>query len=161
MVKSYSCYCLNNETSTQCNRGYTTETPSISYNMYLYIRLVATLYFTSLIIDENNFYWTWSPVRCGSHQGGSLQNILGDERTCRTTLALAYVLRCLSAAWSQLQMKKRSPSGSECWMVCHRWTLEIEFNKRLSSSIIRLVNYNVTTSLIYNWYYRRCLGFQW
>ena len=57
--------------------------------------------------------------------------------------------------------RRRSPSGSECWMVCHRWTPEIEFNKRLSSLIIRLANYSVTTSLIYNWYYRRYLGFQW
>jgi len=46
-------------------------------------------------------------VRHGSHWGGSLQNRLGDERTCGTTLASAYVLRRLSAAWSQLQMKKR------------------------------------------------------
>ena len=38
---------------------------------------------------------------------------------------------------------------SECWMVCHHWTLEIEFNKRLSLSIIKLANYSVTTSLIY------------
>ena len=49
----------------------------------------------------------WQLVRCGSHWGGSPQNGLGDEQTCRTTLASAYVLRCLSAAWSQLQMKKR------------------------------------------------------
>ena len=40
---------------------------------------------------------------------------------------------------------------SEYWFVCHRWTPEIEFNKRLSSSIIRLANYSVTTSLIYKW----------
>ena len=53
-------------------------------------------------------------VRHGSHRGGSLQNVLGDERTCGTTLASAYVLRRLSAAWSQLQMKEGSPSGSEC-----------------------------------------------
>ena len=45
-------------------------------------------------------------VRHGSHQGGSPQNGLRDERTCGTTLASAYVLRCLSAAWSQLQMKE-------------------------------------------------------
>ena len=57
--------------------------------------------------------------------------------------------------------RRESPSGSEYWLVCCCWTPEIEFNKRLSSSIIRLVNYSVTTSLIYNWYYRRCLGFQW
>ena len=48
-------------------------------------------------------------VRCSSHQGGSLQNGLGDERTCGMTLALAYVLHCLSAAWLQLQMMGRSP----------------------------------------------------
>ena len=60
---------------------------------------------------------TWesdNTVSHGSHQGGSLQNVLGDEQTCGTTLASAYVLHHLSAAWSQLQMKERSPSGSEC-----------------------------------------------
>ena len=41
--QSYFCQCLNTETSTRGNRGYTTETPSISYNIYLYIRLVVTL----------------------------------------------------------------------------------------------------------------------
>ena len=59
--------------------------------------------------------WTYlTVVRRGSHRGGSPQNGLGYERTCGTTLASAYVLRRLSAAWSQLQMKERSPSGSEC-----------------------------------------------
>ena len=53
-------------------------------------------------------------VRRGSHQGGSLQNVPRDERTCGTTLASAYVLCCLSAVWLQLQMKERSLSGSEC-----------------------------------------------
>ena len=60
---------------------------------------------------------TWesdNTVRRGSHWGGSPQNRLGDERTCGTTLASAYMLRCLSAVWSQLQMKERSPSRSEC-----------------------------------------------
>ena len=46
-------------------------------------------------------------VRCGSHWGRSLENGLRDEQTCGTTLASAYVLCCLSAVWSQLQMKKR------------------------------------------------------
>ena len=35
--------CLNTETSTWGNRGYTTETPSISYSRNSYIRLVVTL----------------------------------------------------------------------------------------------------------------------
>ena len=46
-------------------------------------------------------------VRHSSHQGGSPQNRLGDEWTCGTTLASAYVLRHLSAVWLQLQMKGR------------------------------------------------------
>ena len=53
---------------------------------------------------------TWesdNTVRCGSLQGESPQNRLGDERTCGTTLASAYVLCRLSATWSQLQIKER------------------------------------------------------
>ena len=46
-------------------------------------------------------------VRRSSHWGGSPQNGLRDERTCGTTLASAYVLRRLSATWSQLQVKER------------------------------------------------------
>ena len=40
---SYSCQCLNTETSTQGNRGFTTEILSISYTITLYKRLVVTL----------------------------------------------------------------------------------------------------------------------
>ena len=46
-------------------------------------------------------------VRHGLHWGGSLQNGLRDEWTCGMTLASVYVLYCLSAVWSQLQIKKR------------------------------------------------------
>ena len=51
------------------------------------------------------------PITVGrsSHWGGSLQNRLRDEWTCGMTLALAYVLRCLSAVWSQLQIMGESP----------------------------------------------------
>ena len=45
--------------------------------------------------------------------------------------------------------KRGSLSGSEYWLVYRRWTLEIEFNESLSLLIIRLANYNVTTSFIY------------
>ena len=41
--QSYPCQCLNTETSTWGNRGFTTETSSISYTIHLYIRLVVTL----------------------------------------------------------------------------------------------------------------------
>ena len=39
----YSCQCLNTETSTQGDRGFTTETSNISYTISLYIRLVVIL----------------------------------------------------------------------------------------------------------------------
>ena len=54
---------------------------------------------------------TWesdNTVRHSSHWGGSPQNGLGDEWTCGTTLASAYVLRRLSATWSQLQILGRN-----------------------------------------------------
>jgi len=38
-------------------------------------------------------------VRHGSHWGRSPQNGLRDEQTCRITLASAYMLYYLSAAW--------------------------------------------------------------
>jgi len=41
--QSYFYQCLNTEMPTQNNRGFTTETLSISYTIYLYIRLVVTL----------------------------------------------------------------------------------------------------------------------
>ena len=40
---SYFYQCLNTETSAQSNRGFTTETPNISYTIHLYIRLVVIL----------------------------------------------------------------------------------------------------------------------
>ena len=90
--------------------------------LYIYYRLLvhATTIITCPYVHAlfscpiTHLYMFFLSVRCGSHRGGSLQNVLGNEWTCGTTLASAYVLCCLSAAWSQLQMKERSPSGSEC-----------------------------------------------
>ena len=67
--------------------------------------------------DELIKLWkmTFQAVRCSSHQGGSPQNGLGDEWTCGTTLASAYVLYCLSAVWSQLQMKERKCYKTRVW----------------------------------------------
>jgi len=46
------------------------------------------------------------------HTGGeSPQDGLRVMQTCRTTLASAYVLHCLSAAWLQLQMIERNLKG--------------------------------------------------
>jgi len=39
----HSCQCLTTETSTQNDREYATETLSISYSIYLYIRLIVIL----------------------------------------------------------------------------------------------------------------------
>jgi len=48
-----------------------------------------------------------------------------------------------------LDNRKKSKIGVSADLVCYCWILEIEFNKSLSSLIIRLVNYSVTTSLIW------------
>jgi len=65
----------------------------------------------SILTWDSNLYALvtveMSYVRRSSHQDGSPQNRLGDEWTCGMTLASAYVLRRLSATWSQLQMKGR------------------------------------------------------
>jgi len=60
-----------------------------------------------VLLDSRAMGLVMSSVRRGSHRGRSPQDGLGDEQTCGTTLASAYVLRCLSAAWSQLQMKEK------------------------------------------------------
>ena len=57
--------------------------------------------------------------------------------------AVCLLHSCNFRWWGEVQ------AGSEYWLVCCCWTLEIEYNKRLSSLIIRLANYSVTTSLIY------------
>ena len=43
MLESYSCQCWDTKTSAWSNKSYTTETLSISYSIYLYIRLVVIL----------------------------------------------------------------------------------------------------------------------
>ena len=56
MAELYSYQYLNIETSAQGNRSYTTETLSIFYKNFLYIRLVITLQFASLKINKDNSY---------------------------------------------------------------------------------------------------------
>jgi len=89
-------------------------------------------------------------VRHGSHQGWKsarwtwtcvdLWNDLGFS------LCAAPSVYRMVATSDDREKSKREVSTD---LVCHCWTPEIEFNKRLSLSIIRLVNYSVTTSLIY------------
>jgi len=66
--------------------------------------------------------WSWLQLMC-----------------CTIYLPHSHNFRC----WEEVQDK------SECWLVCHCWTPEIEFNKSLFLSIIKLANYSITTSLIY------------
>ena len=73
----------------------------IACRLYLRIRM------REAIVKEQVQWILLYVVRHSSHWGGSLQNGLEDEQTCGTTLASAYVLRHLSATWSQLQMKER------------------------------------------------------
>ena len=48
-----------------------------------------------------------------------------------------------------LDNRKKSKMEVSADLVYHYLILEIEFNKNLSLLIIRLVNYSITTSLIY------------
>ena len=76
--------------------------------LLLYIYYYIVVHATTMCLPHVHppcFYLMF--VRRGSHWGGSPQNGLRNERTCGTTLASAYVLCRLSAAWSQLQMKER------------------------------------------------------
>jgi len=76
---------------------------------YVWNNFISSFFTADVDMDQES---TLSPilsafVRHGSHRDRSPQNRLGDERTCGTALASAYVLCRLSAMWSQLQMKKR------------------------------------------------------
>ena len=59
-----------------------------------------------------------------------------------TTLPVCYVV-------TTSDNRKKSKIRVSTDLVCHYWTPGIKFNKSLSLSIIRLVNYSVTTSLIW------------
>ena len=63
-------------------------------------------------------------------------------------LQLMYCAVCLLRNYN-FRWKRESLSESKYWLVCRHWTPEIKFNESLFLSIIRLANYNVTTSLIY------------
>ena len=69
---------------------------------------------TSFVLDKEDswinimlmFLWFLSDMVYTS--GKILQDRLRDMQTCRIILASAYVLHCLSATWSQLQIRGRS-----------------------------------------------------
>ena len=103
------------------------------------------------LLVVRSFVLEWRVVVSGAvHTGLEVRRMDSEmsglvERPWLQLMCCAVCLPC----GRNFRWRRGSPSGSECWMVCRRWTLEIEFNKRLSSSIIRLANYSVTTSLIY------------
>ena len=120
-------------------------------SVYILSKSVHTFLYHNIVFFYFFFTFYFILVRHSSHWGRSLQDGLRDEQTCGTTLAsVIYCAICLPCGrnfrwWGEVQDR------SKCWLVCCCWTPKIKFNKRLSSLIIRLVNYNVTTSLIYKW----------
>jgi len=89
-------------------------------------------------------------VRHGSHQGWKFTRWARRYADLWNNLGFSLCIAlpvCHIVATSD--DKEKSKMGVSADLVCRCWTLVIEFNKSLFSSIIRLVNYSITTSLIY------------
>ena len=105
-----------------------------------------------IIRNTNNnipfFRWRMSGV---VHTGAeSLQDRLRDMWTLLNNLGFSLCAAppvCHVVAISDNRKKSEMEVSAD--LVYHCWILGIEFNKSLSSLIIRLANYSVTTSLIY------------
>ena len=93
----------------------------------------------SLIILSGAVYTMVEVCRMDLEMSGLVEWSWLQLMCCAICLSRSHNFRC----WKEVQ------DGSEYWIVCRCWTLEIKFNKRLSLLIIRLANYSVTTSLIY------------
>ena len=118
----------------------------MSYKLYLtHLFKVVGLYLLSSYIfqytklsglvhtrGESLWKWTWRYV--------DLWNDLGFSLCAAPSVCCIVVIS---------DNRKKSEIGVSANLVYHHWTLGIEFNKSLSLLIIRLVNYSVTTSLIY------------
>jgi len=73
-----------------------------------------------------------------------------DSEICRLVNDLGFSLCATPSVYHVVVIsrnRKKSEMGVSTNLVCCYWILEIEFNKKLSSSIIRLVDYSVTTML--------------
>ena len=64
-----------------------------------------------------------------------------------------YVILSVYYVVITLENRKKSEIGVSTNIVCCCWTPEIKFNKSLSSLIIRLANYSITTSFIFYFYF--------
>ena len=124
----------------------------------VYLRYI---YITRSIHEESMRYRTWGCIeekmrtRLGCH-AFYMRHWLRLLR--RSWLLLSYPLPSSmltpgdidhNTRGCNFRWREESPSGCEYWLVCRHWIPEVEFNKSLSSLIIRLANYSVTTSLIY------------
>ena len=105
---------------------------------------------SSMTIGSNWLVQLWTVVSGAVHTGVEVRRMDSEMSGLVEWpwLQLMCCAICLPRS-RNFRWMRENPSGSEYWLVCRRWTPEIEFNKRLSSLIIRLVNYSVTTSLIY------------
>ena len=80
----------------------------------------------------------------------SLQYRLGDIQTCWNDLGFSlYIALPICCMVATSDNRKKSKMEVSTNLVCCHWTPGIEFNKSLSLLIIKLANYSVTTSLIY------------
>ena len=75
----------------------------------------------------------------------SPQDRLRDVQTCRTTLALTYILYYLSAIWSQLQNKRKKFEMG----LSTDWCIAVEYWKSSSIKVI-FIDYQ-TSKLQYNY----------
>ena len=94
----FSVSILKSETSTQ---NCILKPLSISWLSNLYIRLVVILQFTSLVINEDNLYWTWSLVFNSNTPLSVLNSLLdfiklSEVVTMQQTDNIAYKLKLRS-----------------------------------------------------------------
>jgi len=115
--------------------------------MEFLIQYIYLIYYTILLLCLAYFKDLSGMIYTGAE---SLQDRLGNMWTLLnnlgfslcTTLSVCHIV-------TTSDNRKKSEMGVSADLVYCCWTPEIEFNKSLSSSIIRLANYSVTTSLIY------------
>ena len=96
-----------------------------------------------------------SSVRCSLHQGW--RSTRWTQRCVDLLNDLNFSLCGVPSVCHMVTTsnnRKKSEIEVSTNLVCRYWTLEIEFNKNLSLLIIRLVNYSITTSLIYEFCYK-------
>jgi len=90
-------------------------------------------------IVRRSSHWEWKSTRW-AQRCADLWNNLGFSLCAVPSVCYMVTIS---------ENRKKSKIGVSTNLVYHHWIPEVEFNKNLSLSIIRLVNYSITTSLIY------------